>query len=88
MFEQDVAGTLSQPRANVRPANVLLRSGLIKALRANKNQEEVVIQQAFNETRKEIKSKDSEVKAAAVLKLVYVSCFTGGQAGGGELIRC
>jgi AP-3 complex subunit delta-1 len=48
-------------------------AGLIKALRANKNDEAKVIQQALDETRKEIKSKDLEVKAAAVLKLVYVS---------------
>ena len=47
-------------------------AGLIKALRANKNDEGRVIEAALNETRKEIKSKDIEVKAAAVLKLVYV----------------
>lgn len=50
-------------------------AGLIKALRANKNDESKVIQQALDETRKEIKSKDLEVKAAAVLKLVYVSHY-------------
>ncbi|KAL8286990.1 hypothetical protein RQP46_003996 [Phenoliferia psychrophenolica] len=47
-------------------------AGLIKALRANKNDEGRVIEAALNETRKEIKSKDIEVKAAAVLKLVYL----------------
>lgn len=47
-------------------------AGLIKALRANKDDEGKVIQQALDETRKEIKSKDLEVKAAAILKLVYV----------------
>lgn len=47
-------------------------SGLIKALRANKNDEQAVVQRALDETRKEIKSKDVDVKAAAVLKLVYV----------------
>ncbi|SCV74260.1 BQ2448_6692 [Microbotryum intermedium] len=47
-------------------------AGLIKALRANKNDEQSVIQRALDETRKEIKSSDVEVKAAAVLKLVYL----------------
>ncbi|KAM0754395.1 Adaptor protein complex AP-3 delta subunit [Meredithblackwellia eburnea MCA 4105] len=47
-------------------------AGLIKALRANKNDEAKVIEAALNETRKEIKSKDLEVKAAAILKLVYL----------------
>ncbi|KDE07304.1 hypothetical protein MVLG_02351 [Microbotryum lychnidis-dioicae p1A1 Lamole] len=60
MFEQDVAGEYP-PRAR-----------LIKALRANKNDEQSVIQRALDETRKEIKSSDVEVKAAAVLKLVYL----------------
>lgn len=32
-----------------------------------------MIQQALDECRKEIKNKDLEVKAAAILKLVYVS---------------
>ncbi|GAA6027914.1 hypothetical protein JCM8097_001779 [Rhodosporidiobolus ruineniae] len=47
-------------------------AGLIKALRANKNDEARVVQQALDETRKEIASKDMDVKAAAVLKLVYL----------------
>jgi predicted GNAT family N-acyltransferase len=34
-----------------------------------------VIQQALDECRKEIKNKDLEVKAAAILKLVYVRSF-------------
>lgn len=41
-------------------------------MRANKNDELAVIQRALDETRKEIKSKDVDVKAAAVLKLIYV----------------
>lgn len=49
------------------------RTGLIKALRANKNDEVRVVQQALDECRKEISNKDMDVKAAAVLKLVYVS---------------
>lgn len=48
-------------------------SGLIKALRANKNDEARVVQQALDETRKEIQSSDIDLKAEAVLKLVYVS---------------
>ncbi|KAM0788195.1 hypothetical protein ACM66B_001354 [Microbotryomycetes sp. NB124-2] len=47
-------------------------AGLIKALRANKNDEVQVVQRALDETRKEIKSKDIDVKAAAILKLVYL----------------
>ncbi|GAA5878418.1 hypothetical protein JCM8547_003594 [Rhodosporidiobolus lusitaniae] len=47
-------------------------AGLIKALRANKNDEARVVQQALDETRKEIQSKDMDVKAAAVLKLIYL----------------
>ncbi|BGP38775.1 AP-3 complex subunit delta [Rhodotorula kratochvilovae] len=46
--------------------------GLIKALRASKNDEARVVQQALDETRKEIRSKDADIKAAAVLKLVYL----------------
>ncbi|GAA6063860.1 hypothetical protein JCM10212_003551 [Sporobolomyces blumeae] len=47
-------------------------AGLIKALRANKNDEVRVVQQALEECRREIASKDLDVKAAAVLKLVYL----------------
>lgn len=49
-----------------------MHSGLIKALRANKNDEARVVQQALDETKKEIQHKDLDVKAAAVLKLIYV----------------
>jgi len=45
-------------------------------LRASKNDEARVVQQALDETRKEIKSSDADIKAAAVLKLVYVSTLT------------
>ncbi|GAA5965977.1 hypothetical protein JCM8115_004782 [Rhodotorula mucilaginosa] len=47
-------------------------SGLIKALRANKNDEARVVQQALDETRKEIQSSDIDLKAEAILKLVYL----------------
>ncbi|GAA6005298.1 hypothetical protein JCM11491_002650 [Sporobolomyces phaffii] len=47
-------------------------AGLIKALRANKNDEVRVVHQALDECRKEIANKDMDVKAAAVLKLVYL----------------
>ncbi|GAA5840988.1 hypothetical protein JCM9279_001282 [Rhodotorula babjevae] len=46
--------------------------GLIKALRASKNDEARVVHQALDETRKEIRSSDADIKAAAVLKLVYL----------------
>ncbi|BGP14744.1 hypothetical protein JCM10213_004316 [Rhodosporidiobolus nylandii] len=46
--------------------------GLIKALRANKNDEARVIERALDECRAEIASRDVEVKAEAVLKLVYL----------------
>jgi AP-3 complex subunit delta len=45
---------------------------LIRGLRANKKDEPKFISQAVDEIRKEIKSKDMELKAAAVLKLTYV----------------
>lgn len=45
---------------------------LIRGLRANKKDESKFIAQAVDEIRKEIKSKDMEIKAAAVLKLTYV----------------
>lgn len=73
-------------RSSLRPAYPLRRhssTGLIKALRANKNDEARVIEAALNETRKEIKSKDVEVKAAAVLKLVYVRALFGCWSGAG-----
>jgi len=45
---------------------------LIRGLRANKNDESKFIAQAVDEIRQEIKSKDMELKAGAVLKLTYV----------------
>lgn len=74
MFEQDVAGELASNSEDLSKLTLCSATGLIKALRANKNDEGVVVQRALDETRKEIKSKDVDIKAAAVLKLVYVSC--------------
>ncbi|OJT09578.1 AP-3 complex subunit delta-1 [Trametes pubescens] len=45
---------------------------LIRGLRANKKDESKFIAQAVDEIRNEIKSKDMEIKAAAVLKLTYL----------------
>ncbi|CCL98144.1 uncharacterized protein FIBRA_00138 [Fibroporia radiculosa] len=45
---------------------------LIRGLRANKKDESKFISQAISEIRKEIKSKDMELKAGAVLKLTYL----------------
>ncbi|KZT27607.1 Adaptor protein complex AP-3 delta subunit [Neolentinus lepideus HHB14362 ss-1] len=45
---------------------------LIRGLRANKKDESKFIAQAVDEIRQEIKSKDMELKAAAVLKLTYL----------------
>lgn len=45
---------------------------LIRGLRANKKDESKFIAQAVDEIRKEIRSKDMELKAGAVLKLTYV----------------
>jgi AP-3 complex subunit delta-1 len=45
---------------------------LIRGLRANKADEASFIAQAVLEIRKEIKSKDMQLKAGAVLKLTYV----------------
>jgi len=59
-----------------------VHTGLIKALRANKNDEVRVVQQALDECRREIANKDMDVKAAAVLKLVYVSSITA------DLAKC
>ena len=47
-------------------------TGLIKALRANKNAEHHVITQALSEINDEIRNSDFDIKAAAVLKLTYV----------------
>jgi AP-3 complex subunit delta len=48
---------------------------LIRGLRANKKDESKFIAQAVDEIRREIKSKDMELKAGAVLKLTYVRYF-------------
>lgn len=48
-------------------------SDLIRGLRANKGDESQFIAKAVDEIRTEVKSKDIDLKAAAVLKLVYVS---------------
>ncbi|KAI0756396.1 adaptin N terminal region-domain-containing protein [Daedaleopsis nitida] len=53
---------------------------LIRGLRANKKDESKFLAQAVDEIRTEVKSKDMEIKAAAVLKLTYVSCYTSVRA--------
>lgn len=45
---------------------------LVRGLRANKRDEAKYIAQAVDEIRTEIKSKDMELKAGALLKLAYV----------------
>jgi len=45
---------------------------LIRGLRANKKDDAKFIAQAVDEIRQEIRSKDMELKAGAVLKLTYV----------------
>ena len=45
---------------------------LIRGLRANKQDEASFIATAIEEIRREIKTKDMELKAGAVLKLTYV----------------
>lgn len=45
---------------------------LIRGLRANKKDEAKFITQAVDEIRQEVRSKDMELKAGAVLKLTYV----------------
>jgi AP-3 complex subunit delta-1 len=51
---------------------------LIRGLRATKKDEAKFIAQAIGEIKEEIKGKDMELKAAAVLKLTYVrSCAKG-----------
>lgn len=47
---------------------------LIRGLRANKKDEDKFIALAIDEIRNEIKSKDMDLKAGAVLKLTYVCC--------------
>lgn len=46
---------------------------LIRGLRANKKDEATFINKAVDEIREEIKSKDMELKAGAIMKLTYVS---------------
>jgi AP-3 complex subunit delta len=46
---------------------------LIKGIRAHKGSEAKYIDSSIGECRKEIKSKDLEIKAQAILKLTYVS---------------
>ena len=46
---------------------------LIRGLRANKKGEATFINKAVDEIREEIKSKDMELKAGAIMKLTYVS---------------
>jgi AP-3 complex subunit delta-1 len=50
-----------------------LSTGLIKALRAARNDDSKVITRALDDIRREVKDTDNEVKAGAVLKGVYVS---------------
>ena len=45
---------------------------LIRGLRANKHDEARFIYSAIEEIRKEVRTEDMELKAAAVLKLAYV----------------
>jgi len=46
---------------------------LIRGLRANKKDEATFINKAVDEIREEIKNKDMELKAGAIMKLTYVS---------------
>jgi AP-3 complex subunit delta-1 len=46
---------------------------LIRGLRANKQDESTFINRAVDEIREEIKNKDMELKAGAIMKLTYVS---------------
>ncbi len=46
---------------------------LIRGLRANKHDEAKFINQAIDEIRTEARSKDMSVKAAAILKMTFVS---------------
>ena len=48
---------------------------LIRGLRGHKGQENEYIQDAIKECRKEIRSQDMDVKATALLKLVYLEMF-------------
>jgi AP-3 complex subunit delta-1 len=46
---------------------------LIRGLRTNKHDEAKFINRAIDEIRTEARSKDMEVKAAAILKMTFVS---------------
>jgi AP-3 complex subunit delta-1 len=46
---------------------------LIKGIRAHKGSEAKYIDSSIGECRKEIRSRDLEIKAQAILKLAYVS---------------
>ena len=60
-------------RADTKPAMwERTLKDLIRGLRANKQDEAKFIARAIDEIRDEVKSKDMELKAAAVLKLTYV----------------
>jgi AP-3 complex subunit delta-1 len=48
---------------------------LIRGLRANKNDEGKFISQAIDEIRKEVRGKDMELKAGAILKMTFVCTF-------------
>ena len=48
---------------------------LIRGLRGHKGQETEYIQRALTECRNEIRSQDMDVKATALLKLVYLEMF-------------
>ena len=48
------------------------RQDRVRGLRANKKDEAKFIAKAVDEIRQEIKSDDMELKAGAVLKLIYV----------------
>ncbi|EUC53734.1 adaptin amino-terminal region protein, partial [Rhizoctonia solani AG-3 Rhs1AP] len=65
------------PITSCRPSSRLIMwertlSDLIRGLRANKGDESQFIAKAVDEIRTEVKSKDMDLKAAAVLKLVYL----------------
>lgn len=45
---------------------------LIRGLRNNKKDESTFVAEAVEEIRREVRTKDMELKAAAVLKLTYV----------------
>lgn len=55
---------------------------LIKGIRAHKGSEPKYIDAAIADCRKEVKSKDVDMKAKAVLKLAYVAALFGCGADG------